>query len=106
MKTTYALSICFVLAMLAPSVAPAYLPTGEAPYQAAIRQSQATANDKSASSGDIDKKLYVPSCTMDSSLSGKLPMDKHSAGDPSIAGKPEPDVSPVDVEVGSFRCQT
>jgi hypothetical protein len=104
MKKTLALSFCLVLAIIMASIVSAYLPTGETSHQTALRQNPANLHDKTPSPGDADKRLYVPSCVIDSSLSGKPPMDKRSEGD--VTDKSGPGVPPAEVEIGSFRCQT
>jgi hypothetical protein len=105
MKKILVLSICLVLAIMAASTAPAYLTVGKTPHQTAIRQLPVNPQDRSLSPGNAGKTLYVPSCTIDSSLTGKSIMDKHSTGGSFPAGNSIFNAPPVKVEIGSLRCR-
>ncbi len=105
MKRAFVLTICLVLAIMAAPAALTYLPAGATPYQTAI-QSPVNPHDRSLSPGDTNKSLYVPSCTVDSSLLGKRLPDKSSTEDSSATGEAKSEISTDDIEIGSLRCQT
>jgi hypothetical protein len=105
MKKPFVSTICFVVAIMAAWAALAYLSMGEIPYQAAIGQTPTDPHGKTFAHGDVDKNLYVPSCTIDSSLLSKPPRNGARTEGPALEGKSQSDVPQRGSETGSMRCQ-
>jgi hypothetical protein len=105
MKKHFVSTICFVVAIMAAWAILAYLSMSEIPYQTAIGQTPTDPYGKTFAPGDVDKNLYVPSCTIDSSLLSKPPRNGARTEDSDVQDKSQPDVPQRGSETGSLRCQ-
>jgi hypothetical protein len=105
MKKPFVSTICFVAAIMVAWAALAYLSMGEIPYQTAIGQAPTDPHGKTFAPDDVDKNLYVPSCTIDSSLLSKPPTNGARNEDSAVEDKSGSDVPLRGSETGSLRCQ-